>query len=74
MIMAKNLKVISESKTGLNLVFQNTGNNEIITKNELVSRLETGKSMYNNDYYIKHQDGNKYIVSKPDNNKKDNLG
>lgn len=72
--MAKKLKVISESDTGLNLVFQNTGNNEIMTKDELVSRLETGKSMYNNDYYIKHQGDNKYVVSKPDNNKNDNLG
>ena len=68
------LIVIKETKTGENIEFQNTGNNEKLTKAELISRLERGNSAYNEDYYIKHQDGNKYIVSKPDGNKKNNLG
>lgn len=68
------LIVIKETKTGENIEFQNTGNNEKLTKAELISRLETGNSAYNEDYYIKHQDGNKFIVSKPDGNKKNNLG
>lgn len=68
------LIVTKETKTGENIEFQNTGNNEKLTKDELISRLETGNSAYNEDYYIKHQDGNKYIVSKPDGNKKNNLG
>lgn len=73
--MAKGiLKVTKESNTGRNLEFQNTGNNEKLTANELIKRLETGNSAYNDGYYIKHQDGNKYIVSKPDGNEKDNLG
>lgn len=73
--MAKGkLVVIKETKTGENIRFQNTGNNEKMTKRELIARLETGKSAYNEDYYIKNQDGKKFIVSKPDGNKKNNLG
>lgn len=73
--MAKGiLKVTKESNTGRNLEFQNTGNNEKLTSNELVKRLKTGNSAYNDGYYIKHQNGQKYIVSKPDGNEKNNLG
>lgn len=74
-IMAKGiLKVIEETETGRNVKFQNTGNNEILTANELVKRLETGNSVYNENYYIKNQDGEKFVVSKPDGNKENNLG
>lgn len=56
--MAKGkLKVTKESETGENLEFQNIGNNEKLTSNELIKRLETGNSVYNEGYYIKHQDG-----------------
>ena len=73
--MAKGiLKVTKESNSGKNLEFQNTGNNEKLTANVLIKRLETGNSAYNDGYYIKHQDGQKYIVSKPDGNEKNNLG
>ena len=73
--MAKGiLKVTKESNSGKNLEFQNTGNNEKLTANELIKRLETGNSAYNDGYYIKHQNGQKYIVSKPDGNEKNNLG
>lgn len=68
------LKVTKESNTGRNLEFQNIGNNEKLTAKELVKRLETGNSAYNDGYYIKHQNGQKYIVSKPDGNDKNNLG
>ena len=73
--MAKGkLKVIKESETGENLEFQNIGNNEKLTSNELIKRLETGNSVYNEGYYIKHQDGKKYIVSKQDGKENNNLG
>lgn len=73
--MAKGiLKVTKESNTGRNLKFQNIGNNEKLTAKELVKRLETGNSAYNDGYYIKHQNGQKYIISKPDGNDKNNLG
>lgn len=68
------LKVTKESSSGENLEFKNTGNNESLTKVELIKRLETGNSAYNDGYYIKHQDGKKYIVSKPDGKEKNNLG
>lgn len=68
------LKVIKESKTGENLEFQNIGNNEKLTANELIKRLETGNSVYNETYYVKHQDGKKYVVSKPDGKENNNLG
>ena len=73
--MAKGiLKVTKESSSGRNLEFQNIGNNEKLTASELISRLETGNSAYNDGYYIKHQDGKKYIVSKQEKKKKNNLG
>ncbi len=73
--MAKGkLKVTKESETGENLEFQNIGNNEKLTSNELIKRLETGNSVYNEGYYIKHQDGKKYVVSKPDGKENNNLG
>lgn len=73
--MAKEiLKVTKESNSGRNLEFQNIRNNEKITARELIKRLETGKSAYNDGYYIKHQDRKKYIVSKPDGKEKNNLG
>lgn len=68
------LKVTKESETGRNLEFQNIGNNEKLTATQLINRLETGKSVYNEGYYIKHQNGEKYIVSKPDGKEKNNLG
>lgn len=68
------LKVTKESETGRNLEFQNIGNNEKLTATQLINRLEKGNSVYNKGYYIKHQDGEKYIVSKPDGKEKNNLG
>lgn len=68
------LKVTKESETGRNIEFQNTGNNEKLTAQELIGRLETGNSVYNQSYYIKHQGSEKYIVSKPDGKIKNNLG
>ena len=73
--MAKGiLNVTKESSTGRNVEFQNKRNNEKLTATELIKRLETGNSAYNEGYYIKHQDGQKYIVSKLDGNEKNNLG
>lgn len=72
--MAKGiLKVTKESKTGRNIEFQNIGNNEKLTNKQLISRLETGKSAYNENYYIKHENGKRFIVSKPDKTTKNNL-
>lgn len=69
------LKVTKESGTGKNIEFQNTGNNEKLTLNELIGRLNTGHSSYNKDYCVKYdKNGNKYVASKPDRSVKNNLG
>lgn len=70
----KNLRVTKESSTGRNLEFKNIGNHEKLTARQLVKRLESGNSVYNDGYYVKNQDGQKYIVSKPDRTKNNNLG
>lgn len=69
------LKVTKETKTGRNVEFQDTRNNRIMSNKELISRLKTGNSVYNENYCVKHdKNGNEYISSKPDGNEKNNLG
>lgn len=69
------LKVTKETKTGKNIEFKDTRNNQKMSNKELINRLQTGKSSYNDDYCVKHdKNGNKYIASKPDRSKKNNLG
>lgn len=71
----KILKVTKETETGRNIQFQDTRNNRIMSDKELISRLESGTSAYNNEYCIKHDKfGNKYVSSKPDGNENNNLG
>ena len=48
------LIVTKEGKTGKNIEFQDTRNNQKMSYRELISRLETGKSSYNVDYCVKH--------------------
>lgn len=74
--MAKpKLIVTKETTTGRNVEFQDTRNNRIMSDRELISRLKTGNSSYNEDYCIKHdKNGKEYISSKPDGNEKNNLG
>lgn len=73
--MAKTLKVTKETETGRNIEFQDKRNHQKMTINELVNRLETGKSVYNDDYCVKQdKNGVKYVASKPDGNDKNNLG
>ncbi len=74
--MAKaKLIVTKETKTGRNVQFQDTRNNRIMSDKELISRLKTGNSSYNEDYCIKHdKNRKKYVSSKPDGNEKNNLG
>ena len=74
--MAKQkLIVTKESKTGRNIEFQDTRNNRIMSDRELISRLKTGNSSYNEDYCLKHdKNGKEYISSKSDGNVKNNLG
>lgn len=71
--MMPKVKVIKETNTGKNIVFQNTGNHEKLTLNQFINRIESGKSVYSDRYYIKHDSSGKTPVSKPNRNKKDNI-
>ena len=69
------LIVTKETKTGRNIEFQDSRNNRIMSNRELIGRLKTGNSSYNEDYCLKHdKNGKEYISSKPDGNEKNNLG
>ena len=69
------LIVTKETKTGRNIEFQDTRNNRIMSNRELIGRLKTGNSSYNEDYCLRHdKNGKEYISSKPDGNEKNNLG
>ena len=74
--MAKaKLIVTKETETGRNIEFQDTRNNIKMTDKELISRLKTGNSSYNEDYCVKHDKNHKeYVSSKPDGKTKNNLG
>lgn len=54
-------------------MFQNTGNHEIMTLNQFVDKIESGKSVYSKKYYIKHDSNGKTPVSKPNGDKSDNI-
>lgn len=71
--MMATIKSIKETNTGKNIMFQNTGNHEKMTLNQFINRIESGKSVYSERYYIKHDSSGKTPVSKPNKNKKDNL-
>ena len=67
------VKAIEETSSGKNVLFQNTGNHEKMTLNQFIDRIESGKSVYSDRYYIKHDSSGKTPVSKPNGNKSDNL-
>jgi len=70
----KKIKVIKETDSGRNMLFQDTGNNHIMTDKEFVNKIKNPNSVYNSDYYVKVINGKETPVSKPDNSKKNNLG
>ncbi len=67
------IKVIKETNTGKNIKFQNTGNHETMTLKQFINRIESGKSVYSDRYYIKNDKSGKTPVSKPNKSKKDNI-
>lgn len=69
------LRVTKETASGRNVEFQDIRNKQRMSNKELINRLQTGKSSYNDNYCIKHdKNGNKYTASKPDRSTKNNLG
>ena len=69
----KKVKVIREDENGRNIFFQNTGNNEIMSRTKFINRIKNPNSSYHKDYYVRKINGLDTPVSKPDNNKKNNL-
>ncbi len=69
----KTVKTIAETSTGRNTLFQNTGNNEIMTRQEFVNRIKNPNSVYHDDYYVRNINGIETPVSKPDKSTNNNL-
>lgn len=69
----KVVKTIAETNTGRNTLFQNTGNNEIMTRQEFVNRIKNPSSVYHEDYYVRNINGIETPVSKPDRSTNNNL-
>ena len=69
----KVVKTIAETSTGRNTLFQNTGNNEIMTRQEFVNRIKNPSSVYHEDYYVRNINGIETPVSKPDKSTNNNL-
>jgi hypothetical protein len=67
------IKVIKESPTGKNIMFQNTGNHQKMNLNQFINKIENKNSIYSKNYYIKHDNSGKTPVSKPNHSIKDNL-
>lgn len=68
------IRKIKETETGRNIMFQDIDNHHIMSRQELVDRIKKSDSVYNNFYYVRKINGIDTPVSKPDGNKKNNLG
>ena len=69
----KTVKGIEQTSTGRNITFQNTGNHEIMSRSEFVSRIKNTSSVYHKDYVVKVINGIETPVSKPDRLTNNNL-
>ena len=69
----KVVKTIAETSTGRNTLFQNTGNNEIMTRQEFANRIKNPNSVYHEDYYVRNINSIETPVSKPDRSTNNNL-
>ena len=69
----KIVKVIKETDSGRNILFQDTRNNRIMTDKDFISRIKNDNSVYSDYYYVRRINGVETAVSKPDNSKSNNL-
>lgn len=67
------VKAIHQTQTGKNDLIVNTVNYHTMTLNEFVKKIESGTSVYSENYYIKHDSSGKTPVSKPDKSTSNNL-
>jgi hypothetical protein len=73
MIMAGRVKVVRESNSGRNLMFQDTktkGMRGEMTRSQFVQRIEAGRYPH---YHVRRVNGVKTPVSNPDNTSRNNL-
>ncbi|RHD11649.1 DUF3892 domain-containing protein [Eubacterium ventriosum] len=71
--ISMDLKVVKESKTGLNTEFINTETGRHISLGQAVTQIEKGNKNYENYQTVKMSNGTKYIRSKADGIKKNNI-
>ncbi|MBR4110416.1 MAG: hypothetical protein IKK43_01830 [Clostridia bacterium] len=69
--MGKKIRVIKESDTGRNVLFEDMDTNRKMRRAEFVSQIKKGNY---DDYYTRDINGIETPVSKPDGSKKNNLG
>ncbi len=62
------LKVVDESKTGLNRKFLDTHTGEILTRGKVADNIKDYSG-----YHVMRKDGKRIIRSNPNNNEADNL-
>lgn len=67
------VKAIKENSTGRNILFENMGNHEKMTRQEFVNRIKNPISVYHKDYIVKKINNVETPVSKADKSVKNNL-
>ncbi len=68
-----NLKVIEETRTGLNTKFVNEDSGRQISREHVVQQIQKGNSNYSNYEVVTKSNGTTYIRSKPDGKKGNNI-
>lgn len=71
--MPKVVKTTKENSSGRNIKFLDTKTNKEMTRAEFVKEIKKSNSKYDNDYYVRKQNGLDTPVSKPDSSKRNNL-
>lgn len=69
--MAGRIKVVRESETGRNATFKGTRTGGLMSRAQLVRRIEHGEYAR---YHVREIDGVKTPVSNPDSSERNNLG
>ena len=67
------LKKIEESSTGLNTKFKNLDSGRILPLEHVKKQIENGNPNYKDYSIIKKANGTKYVRSKPDGKKNNNI-
>ncbi len=71
-MVQKNLKVKSETSTGLNTSFINKNTGATISLNQAITQINRGNPTYDG-YHVVHGENSDYIRSNPDRSKNNNI-